>query len=64
FDAGTISVRVRVGGGFMAMPTRSEALRRLGLNLLDQSGVVGHTDDDLRILFAGKRVGVTAKTFI
>ena len=64
FDAGTISVRVRVGGGFMAMPTRSEALRRLGLNLLDQSGVVGHTDDDLRIMFAGQRVGVTAKTFI
>ncbi|UYH55565.1 insulinase family protein [Qipengyuania sp. SS22] len=64
FDAGTIAVRVRVGGGFMAMPRRSEALRRLGLNLLDQSGVVGHTDDDLRSLFAGQRVGVSAKTFI
>lgn len=64
FDAGTITVRVRVGGGFMAMPRRSEALRRLGLNLLDQSGVVGHTDDDLRTLFAGKRVSVSAKTYI
>ncbi len=64
FDAGTIAVRVRVGGGFMAMPRRSEALRRLGLNLLDQSGVIGHTDDDLRTLFAGKRVSVSAKTYI
>ncbi len=64
FDAGSINVRVRVGGGFMSMPRKSEGLRRLGLNVLDQSGVVGHTADDLRTLFAGKRVSAVTRTRI
>ena len=62
FDDGTIFVRARVGGGFMSLPRKDEGLRRLGLNLIDQSGVVGHTADDLQTLFAGRRVNVSTKT--
>lgn len=62
YDAGSISVRVRVGGGFMSMPRKDEGLRRIGLNLLNSSGVVGHTNDDLSSLFAGKRVGHFIRT--
>ena len=64
FDAGSINVTVRVGGGFMSMPRKSEGLRRLGLNVLGQSGVIGHTADDLRTLFAGKRVLALTRTRI
>lgn len=64
FDTGSINIKVRVGGGFMTMPDDNEGLRRLGLNLLDGSGVVGHTADDLRSLFAGQRVGTVTRTHI
>ncbi|MCK0127554.1 insulinase family protein [Erythrobacter sp. F6033] len=64
YDTGSINVRVRVGGGFMSMPRKSEGLRRLGLNVLDQSGVIGHTADELRTLFAGKRVSAATRTRI
>lgn len=64
FDDGTIYLRVRVGGGFMSMPRKDEGLRRLGLSVLDQSGVVGHNSDELKSLFAGRRVFATTKTHI
>ncbi|MBV7258667.1 M16 family metallopeptidase [Erythrobacter crassostreae] len=64
FDTGTINIRVRVGGGFMSMPRKDEGLRRLGLNVLSRSGVVGHTANDLRTLFAGQRVGALTRTMI
>ncbi len=64
FEDGTINVRVRVGGGFMSMPRKDEGLRRLGLNLLSRSGVEGHTEDDLRTLFAGRRVFTRTRTLI
>ncbi|MHA7818869.1 MAG: M16 family metallopeptidase [Erythrobacter sp.] len=64
FDAGTINLRVRVGEGFLAMPRDSEGLRRLGLNLLDRSGVEAHDADELRSIFAGRRVWVSTKTHL
>lgn len=64
FDAGTIYVRVRVGEGFLSMPQDSEGLRRLGLNLLDRSGVEAHTANELQSIFAGRRVGVATKTHL
>ena len=57
FDTGTVYIKLRVGGGFFSMPRKDEGLRRLALNLLLRSGVEGHTSEDLRSLFAGKRVG-------
>ncbi len=61
FDADTIGVRVRVGSGFLSMPTKSEGLRRLAENLLSGSGVEGHSADDLQTLFAGKNVGARVR---
>lgn len=62
FDTGTIYIRTRVGGGFMSLPRKDEGLRRLGLNLLSQSGVVGHSQDELRTLFAGRRAFSVTRT--
>ena len=62
FDTGSINIRVRAGHGFMSMPEQSEGLRRLGLNVLDASGVKGHTADDISSLFAGRRVYTTTRT--
>lgn len=64
FDAGTIYLRVRVGEGFLSMPRDSEGLRRLGLNLFDNSGVEAHRVDELRSIFAGRRVRVSTKTHL
>lgn len=61
FDADTIAVRVRVGSGFLSMPSKDEGLRRLAENLLGGSGVDGHSADDLATLFAGKRVGARVR---
>lgn len=62
FETGSIYVMVRVADGFMSMPRDSEGLRRLGLNLLNQSGVAEHTADDLETIFAGRRVGALVRT--
>ncbi|XUU60573.1 M16 family metallopeptidase [Erythrobacter sp. HA6-11] len=62
FDDGTIYLRARVGEGFLSMPEKSEGLRRLGLNLLSRSGVEAHTADELRAIFAGRRVGLSTRT--
>ncbi|MEM6266072.1 MAG: insulinase family protein, partial [Pseudomonadota bacterium] len=62
FVEGSISINVRAGDGFMSMPRDSEGLRRLALNVLDQSGVVAHDTDDLRSMFAGRRVGSLIRT--
>lgn len=64
FDAGTIYLRVRVAEGFLSMPRDSEGLRRLGLNLLDNSGVKAHDAAELRRIFAGRRVSVSTKTHL
>ncbi|QTD55897.1 M16 family metallopeptidase [Parasphingorhabdus cellanae] len=61
FDADTIGIRVRVGSGFLSMPQKNESLRRLAENLLNGSGVQGHSSDELRTLFAGKRVGTRVR---
>lgn len=61
FDADTIGIRVRVGSGFLSMPQKDESLRRLAENLLNGSGVEGHSADELRTLFAGKRVGTRVR---
>ncbi|USA38526.1 M16 family metallopeptidase [Pelagerythrobacter marinus] len=58
FDAGTIYVQVRIGDGFFSMPQGAdEGLRRLAVNLLGRSGVGPHTSEDLRTIFAGRRLG-------
>ncbi|NVE96038.1 M16 family metallopeptidase [Altererythrobacter lutimaris] len=62
FDDGTIYLRARVGEGFLSMPEKSEGLRRLGLNVLSRSGVEAHTADELRAIFAGRRVGLNTRT--
>lgn len=64
FDTGSINIRIRVGDGFMSMPRKDEGLRRLGLNVLSQSGVAGHTADDIQSLFAGRRVFATTRTHL
>jgi len=56
FDEGTIYLRVQVGDGFVSMPGKDDALRRLASNLIDNSGVEGHSRDALATIFAGKRV--------
>ncbi|AKM07009.1 M16 family metallopeptidase [Pelagerythrobacter marensis] len=57
FDAGTIYVQAKIGDGFFSMPPgNDEGLRRLAANLLSRSGVGPHTSDDLRSIFAGRRV--------
>ncbi len=61
FDADTIGIRVRIGSGFLSMPEKSESLRRLAENLLNGSGVEGHSSDELQTLFAGKRVGTRVR---
>ncbi len=61
FDSDTIGVRVRVGSGFISMPQKDESLRRLAENLLNGSGVEGYSADELRTLFAGKRVGTRVR---
>ncbi len=61
FDADTIAIRVRVGSGFLSMPEKSEGLRRLAENLISDSGVLGHSANELRTLFAGKNVGTRVR---
>ncbi|WP_162789572.1 insulinase family protein [Altererythrobacter sp. ZODW24] len=57
FDTGTINIHAQVGDGFFSLPRNDEGFRRFAGNVLSGSGVDGHTNDDLRTLFAGKRVG-------
>lgn len=64
FDADTISVHVQVGDGFFSMPRKEEGFRRFALNVLGDSGVEGHTSQDLKTLFAGRKVGVRLMTRI
>ncbi len=64
FDTGTIYVRARVGEGWLAMPRPSEGLRRMGLNLLNNSGLEAHTQDEIDRIFAGRRVGLRTRTQI
>lgn len=64
FEDDNINLRLRVGDGFMSLPRKDEGLRRLGLNVLNKSGVVGHTESDLRTIFAGRRVFSRTQTRI
>ena len=60
FDAGTVFIQVKIGDGFFSMPQgEDEGLRRMAANILSRSGVEGHTLDDLRTMFAGRRVGAS-----
>lgn len=62
FEGERIQVKIDVGDGFMSMPRDSEGLRRLGLNLLDDGGVEGFYNDELRRIFAGKSVSSRFRT--
>ncbi len=64
YEADNINLRLRVGDGFMSLPRKDEGLRRLGLNVLNRSGVVGHRESDLRTIFAGRRVSSMTRTLI
>ena len=59
FEAGRISVRLRVGGGRLTEPATQPALSFVASNTFTLGGLGKHSADDLQRLLAGRTVATT-----
>ena len=57
FEANTIKVQIRFGGGSLSIPQKSAALSIMANQIVNMGGLGAHSHDELLSVLAGKAVG-------